>query len=189
MDFVLGVGTDIDQARNQDPARNLGRPVEINITSPAGESAVKSTAKRNKVIWTGSLRKQTSHDIFQLARLEAPIAAADAPTDQPRATSSSLVQAAAQPTEQRPVGEQPTVAVPSFYNPNAVNASRVAQQLQKRKLLWSHKVRRPLGSRCVPARTNRPLLFTKRNRRKSRRRRRPPNCGNRRRSARTRTAR
>ena len=30
--------------------------------------------------------------------------------------------------------------VPSFYNQTAVNTSRIAEQMQKRKLLWANKV-------------------------------------------------
>ncbi|XP_055376691.1 arginine/serine-rich coiled-coil protein 2-like isoform X2 [Condylostylus longicornis] len=32
-----------------------------------------------------------------------------------------------------------SLAIPSYYNPNVVNPTKIAEQVQKRKLLWSHK--------------------------------------------------
>ena len=58
-------------------------------------------------------------------------------------STSIAVQAAAQQVLQNRVAEaqQATgVTLPSFYNPAAVNPMKYAQQIQKRKLLWSNKV-------------------------------------------------
>lgn len=56
---------------------------------------------------------------------------------------SAVVQAAAQQVLQSRVAEAQQVTgvtLPSFYNPAAVNPMKYAQQIQKRKLLWSNKV-------------------------------------------------
>lgn len=58
--------------------------------------------------------------------------------------TSAAVQAAAQQVLQNRVAEAQQVTgvtLPSFYNPAAVNPMKYAQQIQKRKLLWSKKVR------------------------------------------------
>lgn len=68
------------------------------------------------------------------------------PRQEPFASSlstSAAVQAAAQKVLQNrvAVAQQATgVALPSFYNPAAVNPMKYAEQIQKRKLLWSNKV-------------------------------------------------
>lgn len=57
--------------------------------------------------------------------------------------TSAAVQAAAQQVLQNRVAQAQQVtgvALPSFYNPAAVNPMKYAQQIQKRKLLWSNKV-------------------------------------------------
>jgi hypothetical protein len=33
----------------------------------------------------------------------------------------------------------PNFTIPKYYNPNAINVSKLAEQQKKRKLLWSHK--------------------------------------------------
>nr|CAG4649870.1 EOG090X0LFN [Scapholeberis mucronata]SVE94029.1 EOG090X0LFN [Scapholeberis mucronata] len=57
-------------------------------------------------------------------------------------STSAAVQAAAQKVLQNrvAVAQQATgVTLPSFYNPAAVNPMKYAEQIQKRKLLWSNK--------------------------------------------------
>ncbi len=50
--------------------------------------------------------------------------------------------------------QQTGVALPAFYNPQAINPMRIAQQMQKRKLLWSKKVGLPfLFLRCPDSST------------------------------------
>lgn len=34
---------------------------------------------------------------------------------------------------------EPVIALPSYYNPNVINPNKYAEQVQKRKLLWSNK--------------------------------------------------
>ena len=50
--------------------------------------------------------------------------------------SSSINQFIANPVSLKKPSD---VALPSYYNPNIVNPTRYADQMQKRKLLWSHK--------------------------------------------------
>ncbi len=68
---------------------------------------------------------------------------ADNKPNQFAAATSAAVQAAAQQVLQNRVAEAQQVTgvtLPSFYNPAAVNPMKYAQQIQKRKLLWSNKV-------------------------------------------------
>lgn len=38
------------------------------------------------------------------------------------------------------------VAIPAYYNPNAINVTKYAEQIQKRKLLWSGKKAEPAAA-------------------------------------------
>lgn len=38
------------------------------------------------------------------------------------------------------------VAIPAYYNPNAINVTKYAEQIQKRKLLWSSKKAEPAAA-------------------------------------------
>ena len=81
------------------------------------------------------------------ASLAMPVESTNPPADnkmnQSVAATSAAVQAAAQQVLQNRVAEAQQVTgvtLPSFYNPAAVNPMKYAQQIQKRKLLWSNKV-------------------------------------------------
>nr|CAG4648425.1 EOG090X0LFN [Moina brachiata]SVE93407.1 EOG090X0LFN [Moina brachiata] len=88
-------------------------------------------------------------DVTNAAGRLATDASSSGDEPKPTSSSSSFVQAAAQQVLQKQFtqAQQSTgVTLPSFYNPAAVNPLRVAQQMQKRKLLWSHKEKEPTAT-------------------------------------------
>lgn len=103
--------------------------------------------------------------------------------------TSAAVQAAAQQVLQNRVAQAQQVtgvALPSFYNPAAVNPMKYAQQIQKRKLLWSNKV--GFGYISCPSRLLIVWLLCELHRRKMNHR--PhlqPSCGNQQPSRKTKT--
>jgi hypothetical protein len=64
-------------------------------------------------------------------------------SDQEVATKPSLLPLAAPPVALK---VNPEVELPSYYNPNVINVNKYAEQMKKRKLLWSSKKEEPVNN-------------------------------------------
>nr|CAG4637535.1 EOG090X0LFN [Ceriodaphnia reticulata]SVE73342.1 EOG090X0LFN [Ceriodaphnia reticulata] len=116
-------------------------------TATAGEGQDPEIARNTATVMKATIARM-GLDVTNVAAslaiqpVESTNPTAENKPNQFASATSAAVQAAAQQVLQNRVAEAQQVTgvtLPSFYNPAAVNPMKYAQQIQKRKLLWSNK--------------------------------------------------
>lgn len=123
------------KAREKREREKTEKEKEKDKEKPASEVDKKVAAAAESLLDAKGLAAQKAAQVAaQLAASANPVALASALTVDPMVAASAAAAAM-----QAKVLAQTGIAVPSYYNPLAVNPVQYAEQMRKRKMLWGNK--------------------------------------------------